>query len=150
MTADRVLLRTHEVAELAGLSFRQLDHWARNAVARPTLGGNEGSGSQRRWDMAEAAVVATLVRFCECGHGSDGTGNARGSLRILANLAGELRKLDAGQVVVITGGGRSHRDMHVITPEGWTIQELATMYGAEGTVTVVWPITTVDLEARRG
>jgi len=44
---------THEVAELTGLTFRQLDYWARLGVIWPEVEAR-GSGSQRQWSEQQA------------------------------------------------------------------------------------------------
>lgn len=54
-------LSTGEVAKLAGVSFRQLDHWERNGVFGPPSG--TGSGVYRRWDPEVVPVVRLLGRL---------------------------------------------------------------------------------------
>lgn len=48
-----VMYSTHEVAVLSGLTFRQLDYWARLGVIWPEVEAR-GSGSQRCWSEQQA------------------------------------------------------------------------------------------------
>jgi len=59
-------LSSDEVAEYAGITYRQLDHWLRRGYipAPGTTSGETGSGNRRRWTQAEAdrvALMASLV-----------------------------------------------------------------------------------------
>ena len=38
-----------KAAEIVGISYRQLDYWARTDLVRPTLTDAAGSGSRRRY-----------------------------------------------------------------------------------------------------
>lgn len=51
-------------AEIVGISYRQLDYWARTDLIRPSLGEATGSGSRRRYsyrDLLELRVVKNLL-----------------------------------------------------------------------------------------
>lgn len=51
-------------AELVGISYRQLDYWARTDLIRPSLADANGSGSRRRYsytDLLELRVVKDLL-----------------------------------------------------------------------------------------
>ena len=51
-------------AEVVGISYRQLDYWARTDLIRPTLADAAGSGSRRRYsyrDLLELKVVKNLL-----------------------------------------------------------------------------------------
>ena len=54
---------TH-AAKVVGISYRQLDYWARTDLIRPSLTDATGSGSRRRYsykDLLELRVVKTLI-----------------------------------------------------------------------------------------
>jgi predicted RNase H-like HicB family nuclease len=58
------LYTSEEAAKLAGISYRQLDHWTRLGVVKPQRRA-EGSGSARRWapaQIVELRVIAGLRR----------------------------------------------------------------------------------------
>ena len=51
-------------SELVGITYRQLDYWARTDLIRPSLADAKGSGSRRRYsyqDLLELKVVKTLL-----------------------------------------------------------------------------------------
>jgi DNA-binding transcriptional MerR regulator len=51
-------------AEIVGITYRQLDYWARTDLIRPTLADAAGSGSRRRYsyqDLLELKVVKNLL-----------------------------------------------------------------------------------------
>ena len=53
-----------QTAEVVGISYRQLDYWARTDLIRPSLTDASGSGSRRRYsyqDLLELRVVKTLI-----------------------------------------------------------------------------------------
>lgn len=51
-------------AEIVGISYRQLDYWARTDLVRPSLVDAAGSGSRRRYtytDLLELRVIKSLL-----------------------------------------------------------------------------------------
>lgn len=52
-----------EAAKIVGISYRQLDHWARKDLVTPSVAPARGSGSQRRYsyqDLLELKVIKSL------------------------------------------------------------------------------------------
>ena len=51
-------------AAIVGITYRQLDYWARTDLVRPSLSDAQGSGSRRRYsyrDLVELKVIKTLL-----------------------------------------------------------------------------------------
>jgi DNA-binding transcriptional MerR regulator len=51
-------------AEIVGITYRQLDYWARTDLIRPSLADAQGSGSRRKYsyrNLLELKVVKTLL-----------------------------------------------------------------------------------------
>jgi DNA-binding transcriptional MerR regulator len=51
-------------ASVVGITYRQLDYWARTDLVRPSLSDANGSGSRRRYgyrDLLELKVIKTLL-----------------------------------------------------------------------------------------
>ena len=51
-------------AEIVGISYRQLDYWARTDLIRPSLADAHGSGSRRKYsyrDLIELKLIKTLL-----------------------------------------------------------------------------------------
>jgi len=53
-----------KAAEIVGITYRQLDYWARTDLVRPSLEDAKGSGSRRRYsyrDLLELKVIKSLI-----------------------------------------------------------------------------------------
>ena len=53
-----------KAAEIVGITYRQLDYWARTDLVRPSLADAAGSGSRRRYsyrDLLELRVIKSLL-----------------------------------------------------------------------------------------
>lgn len=53
-----------KTAEVVGITYRQLDYWARTGLVRPTLADAAGSGSRRQYsyrDLLELRVIKNLL-----------------------------------------------------------------------------------------
>jgi DNA-binding transcriptional MerR regulator len=51
-------------AEIVGITYRQLDYWARTDLVRPSVADAKGSGSRRRYayaDLLELKVIKNLL-----------------------------------------------------------------------------------------
>jgi DNA-binding transcriptional MerR regulator len=53
-----------QTAKIVGITYRQLDYWARTDLLKPSLAEASGSGSRRRYsyrDLLELRVIKTLL-----------------------------------------------------------------------------------------
>ena len=53
-----------QAAKIVGITYRQLDYWARTDLLRPSLAEATGSGSRRQYsyrDLLELRVIKTLL-----------------------------------------------------------------------------------------
>jgi DNA-binding transcriptional MerR regulator len=56
--------RGPQVCAVVGITYRQLDYWARTDLLRPSIADAKGSGSQRRYsynDLLELKVIKNLL-----------------------------------------------------------------------------------------
>jgi DNA-binding transcriptional MerR regulator len=56
--------RGPQVCKIVGISYRQLDYWARTDLVRPSLADAHGSGTQRRYsyrDLVRLKVIKNLL-----------------------------------------------------------------------------------------
>ena len=56
--------RGPQVCNIVGITYRQLDYWARTHLIRPSIADARGSGSQRRYsykDLLELKVIKNLL-----------------------------------------------------------------------------------------
>ena len=61
---EQVGFSGRKTAEVVGISYRQLDYWARTDLVRPSLAEARGSGSRRLYsyrDLLELKVIKTLL-----------------------------------------------------------------------------------------
>jgi DNA-binding transcriptional MerR regulator len=65
MGEDDVLgYRGPQVCKIVGITYRQLDYWARTDLIRPSIADARGSGTQRRYsyrDLVELKVIKGLL-----------------------------------------------------------------------------------------
>ncbi|MFB2556302.1 MerR family transcriptional regulator [Herbiconiux liangxiaofengii] len=54
-------------ARAAGITYRQLDYWARTALVEPTVRGAAGSGSQRLYGFRDILVLKLVKRLLDTG-----------------------------------------------------------------------------------
>ena len=107
--------RGSQVCAIVGITYRQLDYWARTGLLRPSIAEAEGSGSKRRYsygDVLELKVIKRLLdaglklqqarQAVECLRGDLGEDLATaqlvlvGSRSVLAHSGGEVVDLLAG------------------------------------------------------
>src|ERR687895_2388815 len=63
-TTEEQGFRGPQVCSIVGITYRQLDYWARTDLVRPSVTDAKGSGSQRRYgyrDLLELKVIKNLL-----------------------------------------------------------------------------------------
>jgi hypothetical protein len=58
---DRTQFSTREACDLAGITYRQADYWARIGLIEPDAPAR-GSGSRRRWNRHQVLMLATIAQ----------------------------------------------------------------------------------------
>jgi DNA-binding transcriptional MerR regulator len=109
--------RGPQVCTLVGITYRQLDYWARTGLLRPSITDATGSGSQRRYsysDVLELKVIKRLLdaglklqqarQAVECLRGDLGVDLASAQL-VLAGTRSVLAQSD-GEIVDLLAGGQ--------------------------------------------
>ncbi|ASE10289.1 Uncharacterised protein [Kocuria rhizophila] len=66
----------------AGISYRQLDYWARTHLVEPTVRGAKGSGSQRLYSFRDILVLKVVKRLLDTGVSLQQIRSAVGALRL--------------------------------------------------------------------
>lgn len=59
--------RGAEVCSLVGITYRQLDYWARTGLLRPSITDATGSGSQRRYSYGDVLELKVIKRLLDAG-----------------------------------------------------------------------------------
>ena len=55
------------VSEIVGISYRQLDYWARTDLFRPSLSDANGSGSRRRYSYRDVVALKVIKKLLDAG-----------------------------------------------------------------------------------
>ena len=89
---------------VAGISYRQLDYWARAGLVTPSIRPASGSGSQRLYSFTDIVALKTVKKLLDTGLSLQQIRGAIGRLRQMG--AAELSRLtlfsDGATVYVIT------------------------------------------------
>ncbi|QGU07325.1 hypothetical protein COCCU_06955 [Corynebacterium occultum] len=64
---DEVGYRVPIACQVAGITYRQLDYWARTKLVVPSIRGARGSGSQRLYSFRDILVLKIVKRLLDTG-----------------------------------------------------------------------------------
>ncbi len=64
---DALGYRGPQACAAAGVTYRQLDYWARTGLLRPSVRGATGSGSQRLYSFRDIVVLKIIKRLLDTG-----------------------------------------------------------------------------------
>ena len=56
-----------QAAQIAGITYRQLDYWARTNLIRPSLSDAKGSGSRRSYEYRDLLELKVIKQLLEAG-----------------------------------------------------------------------------------
>jgi DNA-binding transcriptional MerR regulator len=59
--------RVPDVTKIVGISYRQLDYWARTGLVRPSVQDAQGSGTQRLYSFQDLALLKLVKRMLDSG-----------------------------------------------------------------------------------
>jgi DNA-binding transcriptional MerR regulator len=67
-TSDRLVgFRGPTACQVVGITYRQLDYWARTGLVVPSIRGAAGSGSQRLYSFKDVLVLKIVKRLLDAG-----------------------------------------------------------------------------------
>ena len=89
--------RGPQVCDIVGITYRQLDYWARTDLLRPSITEAKGSGTQRRYSYRDLLELKVIKRLLDAGISLQSARRAIGYLR--ENLGEEV----AAANLVLTG-----------------------------------------------
>ena len=64
---ESVGYRGPSACQIAGITYRQLDYWARTSLVVPSIRGAAGSGSQRLYSFKDILVLKVVKRLLDTG-----------------------------------------------------------------------------------
>jgi DNA-binding transcriptional MerR regulator len=88
--------RVPDVVRIVGISYRQLDYWARTGLVRPSIRDAHGSGTQRLYSFQDLAQLKLIKRMLDSGVGLQQIRKAWGTLR-------ELKEPPLGTTLISDG-----------------------------------------------
>lgn len=94
---DEVGYRGAVAARAAGITYRQLDYWARTELVQPTVRGAKGSGSQRLYGFRDILVLKVVKRLLD-------TGVSLQQIRIAIQHLRERGVEDLAQITLMSDG----------------------------------------------
>ncbi|MET0727281.1 MAG: MerR family transcriptional regulator [Acidimicrobiales bacterium] len=100
-----------EAADIVGITYRQLDYWARTDLIRPSLADAKGSGSRRRYsyrDLIELKMIKTLL---DAGQKLERVRAAFSYLRDIGDDLASVQLVIAGESVVLVREGENLIDV---------------------------------------
>ena len=108
---DEAGYRGAVAARAAGITYRQLDYWARTELVEPTVRGASGSGSQRLYGFRDILVLKLVKRLLDTGISLQQIRTAVEQLRTsgIRDLAGPTLMSDGASRVPVHLERRGHR-----------------------------------------
>lgn len=113
---DEIGFRGPAAAALAGITFRQLDYWARSGLVPPSIAEAHGSGTQRRYSRADVICLRVVHAISTAGGVRIGGGTAvnttpmRQALAVVCAALPELSEFDLAVLAVSSRSARILRD----------------------------------------
>lgn len=145
----------------AGITYRQLDYWARTGLVMPSVRGASGSGTQRLYGFRDILTLRIVKRLIDTGvslpniraavdHLAERPGDDLASLTIMSDGASIYECRSADEVVDLVRGGQGVFGIAVGSVWREVEGTLASLPGEEPGGAVVEPQTSPDeLSARR-
>lgn len=81
----------------AGITYRQLDYWARTGLVEPTIRAAQGSGSQRLYSFRDILILRVVKRLIDTGVS---LGNIRSAVQHLETRGGD----DLARITLMSDG----------------------------------------------
>ncbi|MCB1040657.1 MAG: MerR family transcriptional regulator [Acidimicrobiales bacterium] len=89
-----------KAAEIVGISYRQLDYWARTDLVRPSVADAAGSGSRRQYAYADLLELKVIKSMLDAGIKLE---SVRTAFDYLRDQLGE----DIASARLVIGGGKA-------------------------------------------
>jgi len=97
--------RGPQVCKVVGITYRQLDYWARTDLLRPSISEARGSGTQRRYSYQNLLELKVIKRLLDAGLSLQSTRRAIECLRASGeDVAAANLVIDQGTTVLARTG----------------------------------------------
>jgi DNA-binding transcriptional MerR regulator len=97
--------RGPQVCSIVGITYRQLDYWARTDLLKPSISEARGSGTQRRYSYPDLLQLKVIKRLLDAGISLQSARRAIDCLRSSGEDVGSANLvIDEGQTVLVQSG----------------------------------------------
>jgi DNA-binding transcriptional MerR regulator len=97
--------RGPQVCTIVGITYRQLDYWARTDLLKPSISEARGSGTQRRYSYQDLLQLKVIKRLLDAGISLQSARRAIDCLRSSGeNVSAANLVIDEGQTVLVQSG----------------------------------------------
>jgi DNA-binding transcriptional MerR regulator len=103
--ADEIGYGGTRAAKVVGISYRQLDYWARTDLIRPSLSDAHGSGSRRRYSYNDLLELKAIKKLLDAGIKLEQVRRIFAYLRehVSTDIAAAHIVIDGGSVMLCDG-----------------------------------------------
>ena len=106
-----------QVCRLVGITYRQLDYWARTGLLTPSLASATGSGTKRRYDYTDVLELKVIKSLLDAGVSlqrarravdclRDGLGQDVAATSLVLTPTGSVLAKSNGEIVDLLQGGQ--------------------------------------------
>jgi len=126
-TFEEVGYRGPQVCKIVGITYRQLDYWARTDLLRPSLADARGSGTQRRYSYRDLVALKVIKGLLDAGVSLQRARQAIGYLRehLGEDLAAASLVVDENRSVLV----RSGEEILDLVRQGQTVLNVVPLAG---------------------
>lgn len=94
---EEVGYRVPITCQVAGITYRQLDYWARTDLVKPSIRGAHGSGSQRLYSFRDILVLKIVKRLLD-------TGISLQNIRLAVDRLRDRGVQDIAEITLVSDG----------------------------------------------
>jgi DNA-binding transcriptional MerR regulator len=121
-----------QVCTLVGITYRQLDYWARTGLLTPSLASAKGSGTKRRYSYHDVLELKVIKQLLDAGVSlqrarqavdclRDNLGVDLGSASLILSTSTSVLATSNGEIVDLLAGGQGVLN---VVPMGGVVSEL--------------------------
>ena len=100
-----------QVLAIVGITYRQLDHWARTDLLRPSLCDAKGSGSRRRYSYDDVVQLKVIKKLLDGGQALQAVRKVIDRLRVEGESVASANLVIVGDSVALARNGEELVDL---------------------------------------
>lgn len=135
-----------DAADIVGITYRQLDYWARTDLIRPALADAKGSGSRRRYSYQNLVELKMIKSLLDAGQKLERVRAAFQYIRDLGDDLAAAQLVIAGDSVILVRDGENLIDV-VNKHKGQGVLNLLAMDGVAQEVEAAVTLLRAEQEA---